>query len=235
MTLDEPTPHTASRLETQTSLALSTRWARRCKAAHRREDQALFGIVQGGMYKDLRELSARQIVDIGFPGYALGGLSVGEEKGLMLEIVAHTAPLLPEDKSRYLMGVGTPEDILECVKSGVDLFDCVMPTRNARNGSLFTREGKVNIRNLRYKTDGRPLDGACACYTCGNFSRAYLRHLFMANEILAMRLNTIHNIAFYQDWMAEIRRAIREDRPFPAPPGAGSRGEEDNGDPGSPS
>lgn len=214
MTLDEPTPHTAGWSETEASLGLSTRWARRCHTAHRSKSQALFGIVQGGMFKDLRTRSVEQITAIGFAGYAIGGLSVGEEKGMMFDIVAHTAPLLPAEQVRYLMGVGTPEDILESVKSGVDIFDCVMPTRNARNGTLFTSEGKVNIRNNRYKNDPRPLDPACACYTCKNYSLAYLRHLFISDEILAMRLNTIHNIAFYQNWVARIRQAIREDRPF---------------------
>lgn len=222
MTLDEPTPHTATRSETETSLELSTRWAKRCQAAHKSKKQALFGIVQGGMFKDLRARSAEQISAIGFAGYAIGGLSVGEEKSLMLDIVAHTAPLLPAEQVRYLMGVGSPGDILENVKLGVDIFDCVMPTRNARNGTLFTSEGKVNIRNSRYKTDPRPLDPACSCYTCANYSLAYLRHLFVADEILAMRLNSIHNIAFYQNWVAEIRRAIREDRPFHTNPLHGS-------------
>lgn len=214
MTLDEPTSHTAGWSDTDASLQLSTRWAKRCKIAHQREDQALLGIVQGGMYKDLRTRSVEQITAIGFAGYAIGGLSVGEEKGVMFDIVSHTAPLLPAGQVRYLMGVGTPEDILESIKLGVDIFDCVMPTRNARNGTLFTSEGKVNIRNSRYKADPNPLDPACACYTCKNYSLAYLRHLFISDEILAMRLNSIHNIAFYQKWVAEIRQAIREDRPF---------------------
>lgn len=214
MTLDEPTPHTAGWMETDTSLQLSTRWAKRCRAAHRSEPQALFGIVQGGMFKDLRTRSVEQITAIGFEGYAIGGLSVGEEKNQMFDIIAHTAPLLPAGQVRYLMGVGTPLDIFESCKLGVDIFDCVMPTRNARNGTLFTSEGKINIRNNRYKANPRPLDPACACYTCKNYSLAYLRHLYVSNEILSMRLNTIHNIAFYHKFVAEIRQAIKDDRPF---------------------
>lgn len=214
MTLDEPTPHPSEKSVTETSLELSTRWAKRCRKAHRSEKQTLFGIVQGGMYEDLRARSAEQIVEIGFAGYAIGGLSVGEEKSLMYDLAEHTAPLLPENSPRYLMGVGTPADLLQCSGMGIDLFDCVMPSRNARNGSLFTSQGKINIKNSCYTTDDSPLDPECECYTCKNYSRAYLRHLFMSNEILVMRLNTLHNIAFYQKWMAEIRRAIREDRPF---------------------
>jgi len=214
MTFDEPTPHDADHAATRQSLELSTRWAKRCRDAHTREDQQLFGIVQGGMFKDLREESARQIIDLGFPGYAIGGLSVGEEKSLMLELAAHTAPLLPAGKPRYLMGVGTPDDLRLCAQMGIDMFDCVMPTRNARNGSLFTSAGKVNIKNAQYRTDGSPLDPQCECYTCRNYSRAYLRHLFLADEILAMRLNSLHNIAFFQNWMSRLREAIREDRPI---------------------
>lgn len=214
MTLDEPTPHTASESETEVSLSLSTRWAKRSLKAHRSDKQALFGIVQGGMFKNLRAQSAEEIADLGFPGFAIGGLSVGEEKAVMYELAAHTAQLLPNNKLRYLMGVGTPEDLLACSAMGIDLFDCVMPTRNARNGSLFVAEGKMNIRNAAFKTDNQPIDGRCGCYTCKNYSRAYLRHLFMAEEILAMRLNTIHNITFYQNWMKKIRTAILEDRPF---------------------
>ena len=214
MTFDEPTPHDADRAYTQKSLELSTRWAKRCREAHGKDNQQLFGIVQGGMFKDLRETSARQITDLDFPGYAIGGLSVGEEKSMMLELAAHTAPLLPNDLPHYLMGVGTPNDLLQCAQMGIDLFDCVMPTRNARNGSLFTSEGKINIKNSKYKTEDLPLDPACACNTCRNYSRAYLRHLFMADEILAMRLNSLHNIAFFQTWMSRLRRAIREDRPI---------------------
>lgn len=214
MTFDEPMPYPAGKTDIATSLTLSTRWARRCKAVHREETQALFGIVQGGMFKDLRAQSVKQITDIGFSGYAIGGLSVGEDIETMHDIAAYTAPLLPREKPRYLMGVGTPQDLLAASGMGIDMFDCVMPTRNARNGSLFTNQGKVNIRNNRHKADASALDPACECYTCRNYSRAYLRHLFMADEILALRLNSIHNIAFYQNLMRNIRNAIREDIPF---------------------
>ena len=214
MTLDEPTPHPSDRTTTEASLKLSTRWAARCKAAHQLENQSLFGIIQGGMYEELRTKSIQEITEIGFPGYAIGGLSVGEEKNIMCDIASHTAEYLPKNKPRYLMGVGTPEDLRQCSGMGIDMFDCVMPSRNARNGSLFTSEGKINIRNLQYKTDDSPLDPKCDCYTCENYSRAYLRHLFIADEILVMRLNTLHNITFYQKQMQSIRKAILEDRPF---------------------
>jgi queuine tRNA-ribosyltransferase len=214
MTFDEPMPYPAEKSAVEISLKLSTRWAKRCKAAHDKESQALFGIVQGGMFQDLRLQSAEQIIEMDFPGYAIGGLSVGEDIETMHEMAAFTAPLLPENKPRYLMGVGTPQDLLACSGMGIDMFDCVMPTRNARNGSLFTSQGKLNIKNNRYQTDGSPPDPDCACYTCQNYSRAYLRHLFIANEIFALRLNTIHNIAFYQNWMKKIRRAILDDQPF---------------------
>ena len=214
MTLDEPTPYPSSYTTTETSLKLSSRWAARCKAAHQLENQSLFGIVQGGMYKDLRIQSTKEITEIDFPGYAIGGLSVGEEKNIMYDIAAHTAEYLPKNKPRYLMGVGTPEDLRHCSGMGVDMFDCVMPSRNARNGSLFTSQGKINIRNLQYKTDDSPLDPECDCYTCENYSRAYLRHLFIADEIFVMRLNTLHNINFYQKRMQAIRKAILEDKPF---------------------
>ena len=214
MTLDEPTPYPSDRTTTEASLKLSTRWAARCKAAHQLENQSLFGIIQGGMYEDLRTKSIQEITEIGFPGYAIGGLSVGEEKNIMYDIASHTAEYLPKNKPRYLMGVGTPEDLRQCSGMGIDMFDCVMPSRNARNGSLFTSEGKINIRNLQYKTDDSPLDPKCDCYTCENYSRAYLRHLFIADEIFVMRLNTLHNITFYQKQMQSIRKAILEDRPF---------------------
>ncbi|MDP6735331.1 MAG: tRNA guanosine(34) transglycosylase Tgt [Nitrospinaceae bacterium] len=214
MTLDEPTPYPSDPSKTETSLKLSTDWAVRCKAAHRMKSQALFGIVQGGMYKNLRKQSTEEITALDFPGYAIGGLSVGEEIELMYDIAAYTAELLPKDKPRYLMGVGKPEDLAQCSAMGIDMFDCVMPSRNARNGSLFTSHGKVNIRNLQYKADNSPLDPDCNCYTCKNYSRAYLRHLFIADEIFAMRLNTLHNVAFYQNWMKRIRQAIDEDLAF---------------------
>ncbi|MEC7641540.1 MAG: tRNA guanosine(34) transglycosylase Tgt [Nitrospinota bacterium] len=214
MALDELVPHDADRSRTKASLELSTRWARRCRVAHQDDTQTLFGIVQGGLFKDLRKQSAEEIIDVGFAGYAIGGLSVGEEKPLMFEIAENTARLLPENSPRYLMGVGNPADLLQGIQSGIDLFDCVMPTRNARNGSLFTRKGKLNIKNNCHQVDESPIDPSCTCYTCKNFSRAYLRHLFMADEILAMRLNTIHNTAFYQNWMADLREAIRRDQPM---------------------
>ena len=199
------------------SMEMTLRWAARCKAAHQEAqccrlnpDQLLFGIVQGGMERDLRQASVDGTVSIGFPGYAIGGLSVGEEKGLMYETLAYVAPLLPEDKPRYLMGVGTPEDLVYGVRCGIDMFDCVMPTRNARNGSLFTTEGIVRIRNSKYRRDFSPLDPECTCYTCQNFTRTYLRHLHIENEILGSQLHTLHNLHFYLSLMRGIRRAIRD-------------------------
>ena len=190
------------------SMEMTLRWAARCKEAHRNPDQLLFGIVQGGMERDLRQASVDATVSIGFPGYAIGGLSVGEEKDLMYETLAYVAPLLPEDKPRYLMGVGTPEDLVYGVCCGIDMFDCVMPTRNARNGSLFTTAGIIRIRNTKYKRDFAPLDAECTCYTCQNFTRAYLRHLHIENEILGSQLHTLHNLHFYLSLMRGIRRAI---------------------------
>ena len=190
------------------SMEMTLRWAARCKEAHRHRDQLLFGIVQGGMERDLRQESVDATVSIGFPGYAIGGLSVGEEKDLMYETLAYLAPLLPEDKPRYLMGVGTPEDLVYGVRCGIDMFDCVMPTRNARNGSLFTTAGIIRIRNTKYKRDFAPLDPECTCYTCRNFTRAYLRHLHIENEILGSQLHTLHNLHFYVSLMRGIRRAI---------------------------
>ncbi len=214
MTFDEPMPYPAERSAVEKSCHLSARWARRCRDVHTDGAQTLFGIVQGGMHEDLRALSARQMTDIGFQGYAIGGLSVGEDIETMYAMTGYTAPLLPKDKPRYLMGVGTPQDLARSSAMGVDLFDCVMPTRNARNGSLFTSRGKVNIKNTQYKDDPKPLDPECDCYTCRNYSCAYLRHLFQAEEILAMQLNSLHNIAFYQNLMRKIRKAIEEDVPF---------------------
>ena len=170
--------------------------------------QALFGINQGSIYLDLRERSLEGLLEIGFDGYAIGGLSVGEEKSAMFEVVSHIAPHLPQNKPRYLMGVGTPEDIVNAVACGVDMFDCVMPTRNARNGQLFTRQGRVNVKNARYKSDQRPPDEACRCRVCARYSRAYLRHLYMSGEILYSILSSLHNVAFYLDTMARIRQAI---------------------------
>lgn len=212
MVFDECTPYPATRVEARASMELSLRWAKRSKSAHDDNPSALFGIVQGGMYSDLREISLSGLTDIGFDGYAIGGLSVGEPKDLMLEVLDNIAPKMPCDKPRYLMGVGKPEDLLAGVRQGVDLFDCVMPTRNARNGHLFTSEGIVKIRNAQYKKDLSPLDSSCSCYTCNHYSRAYLHHLFRCNEILGARLNTIHNLHYYQHVMQRIREAIMDGR-----------------------
>jgi queuine tRNA-ribosyltransferase len=210
MIFDECTPYPATHEEARESMQLSLRWAARSKDAHSGNPNALFGIIQGGMYEDLRDQSLNGLVDIGFDGYAIGGLSVGEPKEDMLRILAHTAPQLPQDKPRYLMGVGTPEDLVAAVSRGVDMFDCVMPTRNARNGWLFTQYGDIKLKNARYKTDTSPLDADCSCYTCRNFSRAYLHHLHRVGEILGSRLNTIHNLHYYQELMAGMRAAIEE-------------------------
>lgn len=226
MVLDECPAADKDKKYVEKSLDLTTEWAKRCKkyfqkTGHRKQDTAgslvlsptslLFGIVQGGMFPDLREKSAKQLVEIGFDGYAIGGLSVGEPNEVMYEMLDKTVPHLPEDKPRYLMGVGTPQDILEAVSRGVDMFDCVLPTRNARHGHLFTSEGVVRIKNEKYTEDFTPLDPNCDCYTCRNFTKAYLRHLFMAGEILSIRLNTLHNIAFYLNMMKGIREAIERD------------------------
>ena len=208
MIFDECTPYPATEAEARESMELSLRWAMRSKSAHGISTAALFGIVQGGMYSNLRRQSLAGLVDIGFDGYAIGGLSVGEPKEEMLEVLDSLGPAMPEEKPRYLMGVGTPADLLEGVRRGIDLFDCVMPTRNARNGNLFTSRGVLKLRNSRHKTSTLPLDEECNCYTCENFSRAYLHHLDKCNEILGSQLNTIHNLHFYQRHMAEIRRAI---------------------------
>jgi queuine tRNA-ribosyltransferase len=189
-------------------MELSLRWARRSRIAHGENPAALFGIVQGGMYANLRQESLQGLEDIGFDGYAIGGLSVGEEGEERLTVLDALGPSMPADRPRYLMGVGTPEDIVEAVLRGVDMFDCVLPTRNARNGYLFTRRGTVKIRNARYQEDVSPLDADCGCYTCRNYSRAYLRHLDKCGEILGSRLNTIHNLHYYQELMAGIRQAI---------------------------
>jgi queuine tRNA-ribosyltransferase len=208
MVFDECTGYPASHELAGESMRLSLRWAARSKAAHSGNPNALFGIVQGGMYEDLRDESLAGLVDLGFDGYAVGGVSVGEPKGDMARIVAHTGPRLPADRPRYLMGVGTPEDIVDAVSQGFDMFDCVLPTRNARNGWLFTRRGDVKIKNARHRDDTGPLDPECACYTCRNFSRAYLHHLHRANEILGARLNTTHNLHYYLELMAGLREAI---------------------------
>ena len=210
MIFDECTPYPATHDEAAKSMRLSLRWAARSRHAHNQLENhnALFGIVQGGMYEDLRDESLAGLDEIGFDGMAIGGLSVGEPKDDMARILAHTAPKLPTHKPRYLMGVGTPEDLVHAVGQGIDMFDCVMPTRNARNGHLFTRYGDVKIKNARHKHDTNPLDASCTCYTCQNFSRAYLHHLFRTGEILGSMLNTIHNLHYYQTLMAEMRAAI---------------------------
>ncbi len=209
MAFDECIPHPAERDYIARSTERSGRWARRCREARQVDDgAALFGIVQGGMHPDLRRQSVEELCEIGFEGYALGGLSVGESTELMYEVMDLSLPLLPEDAPRYVMGVGTPENLVEGIARGVDMFDCVMPTRNARNGVLFTSEGKLSIKQARYREDGRPLDPHCSCYTCRHYSRAYLRHLFQANEILSSVLNTHHNLHYYLNLMASARRAI---------------------------
>jgi queuine tRNA-ribosyltransferase len=210
MCFDECTPFPATHDQAAKSMAMSLRWAQRSKLAHEGNPSALFGIVQGGMYEDLRFASLAGLEALGFDGYAIGGLSVGEPKEDMQRILAALAHKMPEDKPRYLMGVGTPYDLVMGVAQGVDMFDCVMPTRNARNGHLFTSEGVVRIRNSRYKMDTLPLDPACECYTCTNYSRSYLRHLHHSRELLGARLNTIHNLRYYQTLMAQIRSAIEQ-------------------------
>ncbi|MDE2117836.1 MAG: tRNA guanosine(34) transglycosylase Tgt [Betaproteobacteria bacterium] len=212
MIFDECTPYPTDEKTAGESMRLSLRWAERSRHAHEGNANALFGIVQGGMHEHLRDESLRELERIGFDGYAIGGLSVGEPKEDMLRILRHIAPQLPAGKPRYLMGVGTPEDIVDAVLQGIDMFDCVMPTRNARNGMLFTRHGDIKIKNAQYRLDLRPLDGQCACYTCRNFTRAYLHHLHRIGEILGARLNTIHNLHYYQELMGEIRTAIAAGR-----------------------
>jgi queuine tRNA-ribosyltransferase len=209
MVLDECTPYPATHDEAKQSMEMSVRWAKRCKEAHAGHDNALFGIVQGGMYEDLRRISLEGLQAIEFDGYAIGGLSVGEPKEFMLKTLDHLLPHMPNDKPRYLMGVGKPEDLVEGVLRGVDMFDCVMPTRNARNGHLFTSEGVVRIRNAEYRSDLRPLDSACDCYTCQNYTRSYLHHLFRAKEIQSASLNSLHNLHYYQRLMHNLREAIK--------------------------
>ena len=211
MVFDECTPYPAAEEEARRSMQLSMRWAARSRKAWKGAN-ALFGIVQGGMYEGLREESLASLQQIGFDGYAVGGLSVGEPEEERARIVAHTVPRLPADRPRYLMGMGTPEDLVAGVLAGIDMFDCVLPTRNARNGWLFTRYGDVKIRNARYRDDMRPLDERCGCYTCRHFTLAYLYHLQKTNEILGARLNTLHNLHYYQELMAELRAAIEENR-----------------------
>lgn len=212
MVFDECIPYPATRAYVADSTERSMRWAQRCRQAHRSEDgSALFGIVQGGMYEDLRRESAEALMRIGFDGYALGGLSVGEGAEEMYTVMDYTLPLLPAQQPRYVMGVGTPENLVEGVRRGVDMFDCVMPTRNARNGVLFTHTGKISIKQARYEDDASPVDPHCDCYVCRNYSRAYLRHLFKCNEILASVLNTHHNLHYYLNLMQQIRKAIEKD------------------------
>jgi queuine tRNA-ribosyltransferase len=208
MAFDECAAHDAPREAVDEAAARTTRWARRSLAAHTRRDQRLLGIVQGGVDLDLRERSARELMDLDFPGYAVGGLSVGESKPDMLRVLDHVCPMLPPERPRYLMGVGTPADILEAVARGIDLFDCVLPTRNGRNGQLFTSRGRLSIRNARYRNDPLPVDPGCRCYTCRTTSRAYLRHLHLAGEITAATLLTVHNLAFYLDTLRRIRENI---------------------------
>jgi queuine tRNA-ribosyltransferase len=212
MIFDECTPYPATEKEARDSMELSLRWAKRSKEGHGDNPSALFGIIQGGMYPELREISQKGLEEIGFDGYALGGLSVGEPKEEMIKILDHCAYKMPEDKPRYLMGVGKPEDLVEAVRRGIDMFDCVMPTRNARNGHLFITGGVIKIRNAVHKTDTGPLDPECDCHTCQNFSRAYLHHLDKCNEILGARLNTIHNLRYYQRVMEGLRNAIAENK-----------------------
>mgnify|MGYP000376685179 CR=1 FL=1 len=212
MALDECVPYNADYYYTLRSLQLTTHWAKRSREYYPQDNKhnLLFGIVQGGFFKDLRSKSAEEICSIPFDGYALGGVSVGEPKEVMRDIVAHTIPQLPESRPRYLMGVGTPLDLLEGISLGVDMFDCVLPTRNARNGTLFTTRGKINIKKAIYRDDPGPLDPGCSCYTCTNFTRAYLRHLYNCRELLAYRLNTVHNLAFYQKIVLQAREAIKK-------------------------
>lgn len=213
MAFDECCPYPATYEYTKASMERTTRWAKRCIEAHKNPDrQGLFGIVQGGMYKDLREESAKQLVELDFPGYAVGGLSVGEPAELMYDILSYTTPFLPEDKPRYLMGVGTPDYLIEAVLRGIDMCDCVLPTRIARNGTAMTSHGKVVVRNATFEKDWTPLDSECDCYTCTHYTRAYIRHLIKAGEILGARLLTIHNLRFLVRLMENVREAIEQDR-----------------------
>lgn len=210
MIFDECTPYPATYTEAQISMELSLHWAMRSQQAHRHSNAAIFGIVQGGMFMELRRASLQSLLDLGFDGYAIGGLSVGEPKALMLQVLDELVPQMPKEKPRYLMGIGKPEDIIDAVLRGIDMFDCVLPTRNARNGHLFTNSGVVRIRNSVYRNDLYPLDPECQCYTCRYYTRAYLHHLFKAKEILAARLNTIHNLHYYQSFMQGLRLAIEQ-------------------------
>ena len=212
MVFDECTSYPVTESEARASMELSLRWAAQCRAAYDDNPAALFGIIQGGTFKQLRDASLAGLLELDFDGYAIGGLSVGEGRTEMLDILTHTAPKMPTEKPRYLMGVGTPEDLVEAVQRGVDMFDCVLPTRNARNGQLFTSTGVTRIRNACYRTDPAPLDESCPCYVCRNYSRAYLHHLDRASEILGARLNTLHNLHYYFALMRDLRNAIMEHR-----------------------
>jgi queuine tRNA-ribosyltransferase len=212
MVLDECIPHDAKREYVQDSTARTIRWAERCLRARSHADQLMFGIIQGGMYEDLREQCVREMNSMSFDGFAVGGLGVGEGEELLHAVAASTARLLPETRPRYLMGVGRPEDIMRTVRAGFDLFDCVLPTRNARNGTLFTAQGKLSIKRAEFARDPRPLDETCDCYCCRNFSRAYLRHLYVVGEILSSQLNSLHNLYFYHRLMERCREAIRRER-----------------------
>ncbi len=212
MVLDECVPYPSAYEYVRASAEKTGRWAKRCLEVRREKDPALFAIVQGGVYRDLREKSAQTLVEMGFQGYAIGGLSVGEPKSMMLDVLKWVPPLLPENFPRYLMGVGTPEDMIRAVILGVDFFDCVLPTRNARNGTLFTSSGKISIKQAQYAEDPRPADELCGCYTCRHYSRAYLRHLYLSKEILSSRLNTIHNLYYYMEFFRSMKEAIQKDR-----------------------
>ncbi|HUL23390.1 MAG TPA: tRNA guanosine(34) transglycosylase Tgt [Thermodesulfobacteriota bacterium] len=212
MVLDECVSYPSPYEYVKASADLTGRWAKRCLRVRREQDPALFAIVQGGVYRDLREKSTQTLVEMGFQGYAIGGLSVGEPKSMMLDVLEWTTPLLPENTPRYLMGVGTPEDMIQAVILGVDFFDCVLPTRNARNGTLFTSSGKISIKQAQYAEDPGPVDETCGCYTCRHYSRAYLRHLYLSKEILSSRLNTVHNLYYYINLFRKMKEAIRENR-----------------------
>lgn len=212
MAFDECSPYPSTFQEAERAVKRTTDWAKRCKESHNNENQALFGIIQGNVYKELRERSAKEIIDLDFPGYGIGGLSVGESAEIMYEVLDYTTPLMPKHKPRYLMGVGAPENIVEGIKRGVDMFDCVLPTRIARNGTVMTSFGKLVVKNAAYKDDFSPLDPECDCYTCKNYTRAYIRHLLKADEIFGLRLTSIHNLAYLLKLTREIRKAILEDK-----------------------
>ncbi len=212
MAFDECSPYPSTFQEAERAVKRTTDWAKRCKESHNNENQALFGIIQGNVYKELRERSAKEIIDLDFPGYGIGGLSVGESAEIMYEVLDYTTPLMPKHKPRYLMGVGAPENIVEGIKRGVDMFDCVLPTRIARNGTVMTSFGKLVVKNVAYKDDFSPLDPECDCYTCKNYTRAYIRHLLKADEIFGLRLTSIHNLAYLLKLTREIRKAILEDK-----------------------